>query len=622
MSKEKEIKQLKALIDYHDDLYYNQDNPEITDAEYDALRKRYAELTGENEPDTVPGEPSEAFSRYEHTFPIKSLAKVNTEEELRKELLRLAPGIIQAKYDGLTLVLYPDGAMVTRGNGEVGENIRHTASKIENIRIYPDGPVRIEAMIDKETFVKLNEERINQGLEPFKNPRNAAAGMLRNKDASKVKGISYRAYNIVGSPLRETEQLELLSDAGFDVASYFSYTEENIDEAIEYILNFDREGYPFEIDGMVVKSNKENALELFGETGHHPKNMFAFKWESESVWTTLLDVTYQVGRSGRVTPVAELEPVEIMGSTVSRATLHNHGIMSALKLSKGCDVLLTKANDIIPAIIDSKGYNPLKAFKEPRKCPVCNSILDKVNDQQFCRNPECQSKLLFNVCHLAKRDALDIEGLSEETAKKIIDAGLIKHPFEIFDLTEEQILNLPGFAKRSANKLYQNIQNAKQTSFKQFIYAAGIPGIGKSVSEDIANKLGSFESLIQDITLGKCKKLSEIEGVGDVLLENIRNNWNLLAKLRTKVIPEEVQILNDQPSGKSLTFVITGTLEKPRKYYEEIIKSYNYKVSNSVSRKTDYVLAGAKAGSKLTRAQELGVPIINSEEELLNILKG
>ena len=621
MSKEKEIQKLKELIEYHDDLYYNQDNPEISDAEYDALKKQYQLLTGEAEiADAVPGEVNAEFEEYEHTFPIKSLAKVNTIEDLRKELLRLAPGVIQPKLDGLTLVIYPDGAIVTRGNGEVGENISATASKIRNIKTYSKAPVRVEAMIDKETFNALNEERLKQGLEPFKNPRNAAAGMLRNKDISKVKGVSYRAYNIVGSDLTESNQLAILQKAGFDVIHSFRFDKDTIDSAIQRIQSFDRENFPYEIDGMVIKSDIPNALKVFGETGHHPKNMVAYKFPSQGVWTKLVDVVYQTGRTGKVTPVGIIEPTELMGSTITRVTLHNEGIMDALKVSKGCDVYLIKANDVIPAIIETRNYNPLKAFKKIKQCPVCNSELVTINDQQFCQNHDCKAKLLFNICHIAKRDALDIEGLSEETAKKMIEAGYVDHAFDIFDITEDQIKELEGFAKKSAAKLHKNIQDARQTSLKQFIYAAGIPNIGRSASEDIAKRFGSLEAFLEDIDAG-CVELARIDGFGEVLIESVKTHKYLLTRLKEYVTPASEEVKVVAAPEVQLTFVITGKLEQPRKYYEALIKDAGHKVSGSVSKKTDYVLAGEAAGSKFDKAQSLGIPILNSEEELMKALQ-
>lgn len=627
------IEQLKSLLDYHDDLYYNQDDPELTDAEYDAIKKQYLESIQQEDYESVPGEASSSFEKVQHTHPITSLAKVNSLDALRKEMKRLAPFVIELKMDGLTVVGYPGtatsrGKFATRGNGSIGEDITHTAIKIEGINRVAkvDEAVRIEAYMKKSTFEALNAERIKNGEEPFRNPRNATAGMLRNKDPEKVKGVSYVAYNFVGSTKSESRQLEELKFSGFETVETFSkpdgsivYEAEDIDLAIQQIEAFDRDALDFEIDGLVIKSNRESALQVFGATGHHPKSMVAYKFPSQGVWTKLVDVIDQVGRTGKVTPVAVIEPTELMGSTITRVTLHNYGIINTLKISKGCEVYLVKANDVIPAIIEARGYNPLKAVKKPMTCPDCQSTLVEVNDQQFCRNPECSSKLLFNMCHIAKRDALDIEGLSEETVKKIIEAGFVKHPFDMFDITEEQILTLEGFAKRSASKLYRNIQKAKNPELKRFIYAAGIPNIGRSVSEDVANKFGSLDALLEDIQNG-CKIFSQIDGVGETLVDNMMSHWHLLVKLSEKITPATVEVKQTTQPDTKWTFVITGKFDNPRKHYESLIKDAGHKVSGSVSKKTDYVFAGEAAGSKLTKAQDLGIAIITTEDELLSLL--
>ncbi|MCY7865968.1 NAD-dependent DNA ligase LigA [Bacillus spizizenii] len=627
------VKQLKALLDYHDNLYYNMDEPEITDAEYDAIKNQYLELTLQEDYATVPGEAAYSFKKVTHTHPITSLGKVNSLDALRKEMKRLAPFVIELKMDGLTVVGYPGttteaGKFVSRGNGSIGEDITHTAIRMSGINRVGkiDEAVRMEAYMKKSVFNALNEDRIAQGKEPFKNPRNAVAGMLRNKDASKVEGVEYVAYNIVGSKLPESKQLAALASNEFHTVETFKkedgsiiYDVEDIDLAIQQIESFDREAIDFEIDGLVIKSNRESSLEVFGSTGHHPKSMVAYKFPSQGVWTKLVDVVNQVGRTGKITPVAIIEPTELMGSTITRVTLHNYGIMNALKISIGCEVLLVKANDVIPAIIETKGYNPLKSVKKPTHCPECGADLEEVNDQQFCRNPECSSKLLFNLCHLSKRDALDIEGLSEETVKKIIEAGYVEHPFDLFDITEEQIQALEGFAKRSAAKLHKNIQNARTTSLKQFIYAAGIPNVGRSVSEDISKKFGSLDAFMLDINNG-CEEFAKIEKIGPTLVSNVLAHWQLLAKLREKVTPESQEVAQASAPEKQLMIVITGTLEKPRKYYETLVKGAGHKVSGSVSKKTDYLLAGEKAGSKLAKAQDLGVSILSGEEELKSIL--
>lgn len=622
---------IKQLLDYHDNLYYNLDNPEISDPEYDALKQQYTALTGKTADTKVPGVASDTLPRIEHPHPIKSLSKVNSFEDLKKEMKRLVPFIIQMKMDGLTVVEYPkDGARqyATRGNGSVGEDITHTVNAIETLNQTEPitEPVRMEAFMKKSVFEALNKQREIDGKPLFKNPRNAAAGMLRNKHADNVQGLDYVAYNIVGSTTPESEQIALLENHQYTVVDCLThkgnrvYESTDIDAAIEQIENFDRDNLDYEIDGLVIKSNKPDSLNVFGSTGHHPKNMAAYKFPSTGVWTTLLGVNNQIGRTGKITPVAIIEPTDIMGSTISRVTLHNYGIMNALNVSIGCEVLVIKANDVIPAIIQTREYDDDKRIEKPTHCPECASQLVDINDQQFCQNPTCPSKRMFNLLHFSKRDALDIEGLSEETVKKMIEAGYIDTPYDVFTLTEDQLIQLPGFAERSASKLYTNIQKARTTSLKQFIYASGIPTVGRSVSEDLAQTFQTIDALIQEIESG-AENIAKIDGIGDTLIQNIKTHANLLTLLNDFVTPEAV-IVKTVTVDKPLSFVVTGKFENPRSYYEQLIKDAGHKVSKSVSKNTDYVLAGEKAGSKKTKAESLNVPIIETEDALQSIIGG
>ncbi len=603
-----ELQAIKKEITRHDSLYFGLDTPEITDEEYDALKKRANDLEL-----IVPGEVSQLFPSYRHAFAIKSLAKIK-KDDLRKELIRLCPGIIQPKEDGMTIVIYPDGAIVTRGDGETGENITHTANNISGIKPYRN-PVRAEAVMEKTTFNELNDARATTDLDTFKNPRNTIAGMLRSKDGNKVKGITYKAYNIVGSTLSEIEQLAELRAAGFDVVDVFEYTENTIEQAIDYVLSFNRINFPREIDGLVIKSNKPNALAVFGETGHHPKSMVAYKFPSQGVWTKLKEVIWQVGRTGKITPVAVIEPTELLGTTVTRSTLHNFGFMDALGVTVGCEVFLIKANDIIPAITEVRiGGGPRTRFIEPLNCPICAGATTKTNDRLFCNNPDCGAKLLRDICHIAKRDALDIEGMSEETAKKIINANMAIGPFDIFDLTVASILTLPGFAEKSAENLFNSIQAAKNPELNRFIYAAGIPNIGRTASRAIANEFKTLPAFWADIAKN-LPQTAQIPGIGAMLIESIKQNSALLKALEQKITPKEVDTMQPSPAnGKVLTFVITGTLSQPREYFERLITQTGHKISGSVTKTTDYLLAGDKAGSKRAKAESLGIKIITETQ--------
>jgi DNA ligase (NAD+) len=420
----KEVENLKKLLDYHNNLYYNKDTPEISDPEYDALKAKYIEVSGQ-EYDYVPGEAQ--FSKAKHLYSVRSLGKVNTLEDLHKEMERLVPFVIEPKFDGLTLVAYDTDTMVTRGDGIVGELVTSTAKHIENLKkvseYIPKGAgIRMEVFMTKDAFKSINSEREEKGLKLFKNARNAAAGILRSKDTTNTDKLTYMAYNVLGSTASETVQLEWLCDNGFLTTEFYCCdTKEGIDDAIEFVKDFDREDLEYEIDGLVIKSNKPDSLALYGETGHHPKNAVAYKFPAEGKWTKLKGITWQVGRTGKITPVAELEPVDIGGSAITRATLHNRAIIKVLGITEGCEVFVIKANDVIPAIINVRNINPLRKIKDCIICPECGSELVEEGDQLYCKNAECSAQLSNQIVHMASRDALNIEGLSTETVNKILD---------------------------------------------------------------------------------------------------------------------------------------------------------------------------------------------------------
>jgi len=619
---------LKELLDYHDDLYYNQDNPEISDVEYDALKQQYTK-----EYSFVPGKASNMFSKYSHHTPIRSLSKVNDFNTLEKEMKRLAPFVIQPKLDGLTLVKYTnlsnEEIFVTRGNGKIGEDVSHTAIKIENIKNIKkkEYTVRMEAFMLKSTFEEINQHRLKNDIKLFKNPRNTAAGMLRNKDSSKVHGVTYMAYNIINSSDTQSEQLNILKEDNFNVVPSWEFSEDQIDEAIEFVKNFDRESLDYEIDGLVIKNNAKKSLQTFGETEHHPKDAIAYKFPSQGIWTTIREITWQTGRTGKIVPVAEIIPIELLGSTISRVTLHNSGIVKALKINKGAKVYVVKANDVIPAIIKSIP-NPLNksTFKIPILCPTCGEKLNvqtntnklKSVEQLYCTNLNCKAKLVGSIIHLAKRDALDIIGLSEETAIKMINNGL-QHSNSIFELDVKDIMSLPGFAKRSSEKLYKAIQDAKEVSFDRFLYAAGVSNVGRSVSNDIANKIKTFEAFVDDIN-NDCLIIRTIEGIGQTIIDSLKNNLNVWQELRIFVLPIPIITNNIKTPEKILSIVVTGSFDIKRTDIKKMITDKGHKSPGSVSTKTDYLIAGKKAGSKLTKAIECNVKIIKTIEELKKIM--
>lgn len=641
--------ELKRLLEYHDNLYYNQDSPEISDAEYDSLRERYKELTGEyHDKDHVPGEAIK--SRIPHETKILSLdkAQIGDIDDLRKRIKELLPVIIEPKFDGLTVVRYPHIAL-TRGNGELGEDVTEKCMVVPGFKnlkpkLYP---LRMEVLMLRSEFKRINEERIAQGLTPYENCRNAAAGMLRRDDVETVQGLKAFIYDEIGSIASHSKVLEKLNDEYYDmVTPYKRFTD--VDLAIEYIQNFDREELDYDIDGLVVKSDQPNSMIKFGVTGHHPKNAFAVKFEAKGEWTEILDVEWQVGRNN-ITPVAILNPVKIDGSTITRCTLHNFAQMHAIGLDHilydnyhRTKVYVIKANDVIPRITKVEDWvDPewikLKGYKSetealidsygsillaPTACPECGVPTEFSNDILKCVNPECRGKLLNRITHMASRDALDIVGLSEETAKKILEKYPdIEHPAQVLGLTIEQILELPGFAKRSAEKLYEAIQKSRTATIDKVVYAAGMPLIGRSVSKDICSCF-DLPQLVTLVTNKTISALKDIDGVGQEIAKSFIDNWVMVIPFGDYMLDIlEMPKKEVKKVDKVLSICVTGSFEGVnREHFQKLIEEAGHKFAKSVSKKTDYLLAGEKAGSKLTKANELGIPVITTEKELLEII--
>lgn len=600
-------KTLRGLIDYHDNLYYNEGRSEITDAEYDALRAKL------EDDDYVPGGTTGLFPKYQHTIPITSLSKATSEESLRKECARLLPAILMPKYDGLTVVVYPDGAKVTRGSGEVGDDISVNFNKICN-RTFPF-PVRGEAIISRDDFEALNINRKKDGKEPFENRRNAAAGILRSKDGNYMEYIRFVTYHIVGSDLPLSDQLYLLEEAGFRTADAWEFGEEDTDKVIEFVTSFERDKYMFEIDGFVLKSNMSDSENFFGRTSHHPKDAVAYKFPAQGGWTTLRDVVWTVGRTGKITPNAVFEPITILDATVQNATLHNQAIMQAIGLTKGCEIFVVKANDVIPAVIESRNHTE-EHFTVPTVCPDCKSKLEQVKDQLYCRNEECVSRLVENISAMAARDRLNIDGLSSQTIEKMVNHLGIRQSHQIFDVTKDEILRLPGFAEKSAEKLYQAIQRAKTQPLDRVISGALIPLIGRTASKNLANFYGTPEAFLDDLSKG-LKNLS-IEGFGETMRDSLTKYAYRFMQLYGKI--DEILLPQVKETNNALSIAITGKLEHPRDYYVELIESAGHEFSKSVTKKTTHLLAGEKAGSKIEKASAMGVKILTSEEELQQLL--
>ena len=663
--------ELEEFLKYHDHLYYDLDSPEISDIEYNKYKDEYVEKYGEY--NYVPGNVSNKFEKYEHSTYVSSLDKkqITDTEGIKKELERLWPVIIQPKMDGLTIVTYPSGTHVTRGNGHIGEVVTNNVNKAEGLgKPFSAYPVRSELVMLHSYFDKINKERIEQGLKPYENCRNAAAGMIRNLDDSKIEGLKIFAYNVLfeedkddyeedseeeqeeSNPSAQT-QIDYLKLNNWNTVD--SYEPKDIDDAINYINNYDRTILDYDIDGLVIK---HNGNKKFGQTEHHPLNAIAIKFKPEGDWTKINDIQWTVGRTGKVTPIAILEPINVMGSTITKATLHNPKIMEILDLSslyfkgKGEESLteayVIKANDVIPRILEikhpklSENNLYLKKIEIPCECPICKSKLRKENDQLYCDNDNCSSKIINRLIHLSQRDAFNIESLGEETAIKLIDLWkdiLTKtknseeiqnemdniHPSFIYRLTKEQLLNMEGFKDKSVNKLYSEIQKSKEITFDKFLYGCGIPLVGKKVARDIAefyydpnSDLSELEYFVSDYYEG-FEKLIKVNGIGKSIIDSIVKYYD------SYIVPfgNYIKILDYIPKKKStnqLKFVITGSFDISREEIKEIIENSGHKIVSSISSKTDYVLVGKDPGTKAIQAKEKNISIINSLDELNKII--
>jgi DNA ligase (NAD+) len=683
--------ELKTLLQTYDDAYYNNDTSLISDYEYDALKNEYVEKYGEY--DYVPGDAAKDSKKYNHTTNVSSLDKLQITDEagIRKEIERLWPVVIQPKMDGLTLVTYPDGTHVTRGNGHIGEIVTEKANKVAGIGESIAFPIRSEVVMLHSEFDRLNKERVVQGLKPFENCRNAAAGMLRRNESDKVEGLKAFAYNMLfeeqdPDDLDEDEEPEVNASAQTQIDALKlinwntvdSYIPKDIDDAFDYIMNYDRTVLDYDIDGLVVK---HNGPKNFGETSHHPLNAIAIKFAPEGGWTTLRNIEWSVGRTGKTVPKAIFDPIYILGSEVKAATLHNFGIVKAHKLDnitlKGksesiTEVFVIKANDVIPAITkvrvkENDGHNIyVRRNYEPTKCPDCGSELRKERDQLFCDNESCSSRILNRLIHLAGRDYFNIEDLGEETAIKLITKYKDKmnkefnimlnaekqlnkterffyeqsetgsqeikrklnnlHPSFIYELTLDDIKSLDGFAEKSATNLYNEIQKSKVIDFDKFLAGCGIPLVGRRAAKDIAEfyyKEGSSELAefakdhADDFT-----KLSKLKGIGPETINSLLKYYDSYLVPFGEYGFTFKNVIPKKKATNQMNIVITGEFEISRKEITAMIEEAGHKVSGSVSSKTNYLLAapGEEGTSKFKKATEIGTKIIHTLKELEEVL--
>lgn len=652
------IEELKAEITKHNKAYYEQDAPTISDFEYDELFRELKKLeelypeyaTADSPTQKVGSNVSDKFKEIKHKYRLYSLDNSNNFEDLKRWYERIQKeypsetinAVSELKIDGLACALsYKNGILTTgatRGDGIVGEIITDNIKQIKNIPQKLTDPINIEVRgevyMPVTSFEKLNEKQRENGGKEFANPRNAAAGSLRqdNAEITGQRDLRFFAYAAVfpdgNSPETHYEILQLLKKEGFTVNEN-AKLHNNVASIEEYCKywEFERQKLDYATDGIVVKLNDVSKQNELGYTARAPKWATAFKFPPEEIETELLDIELSVGKTGALTPVAILTPVQLAGTIVKRASLHNFDEIERLHINIGDKVVIKKAAEIIPKVI--KKANPDSdngIYPTPTNCPCCNAPLVKPEGEVvlYCSNTKtCPAQIKGKIEFWCSKDGMDIDGLGEAIVDDAVEKGIIKDIADIYNLTEEDLMKLDLIKEKSAQNLLKSISDSKNRPLKRFLTSLSIKLVGKETAELIANEFLTLDK-VQNATK---EALVEIDGVGDKVAESVveffkdDDNKKLLEKLHDfGVIPQSADSEKVSDKFKNLTFVITGTLLKPRSDYEAIIKSMGGKVSSSVSKKTSYVLCGENPGSKFDKATSLGVIIIdeNSFKDLVN----
>lgn len=650
------IKELRATLEYHAKKYYDEDKPEITDYEYDmmmnelkSLEKQFPELIDkESLTQKVGGHVKEGFKQVEHEVPLQSLQDVFSYDELRdfddRVKKQLHDGganlkyVVETKIDGLSMAIeYKDGKFVraaTRGNGLIGEDVSANALTIKSIPKELKEPINIivrgEVFIGSKEFEKLNEEREVLGQSLFANARNAAAGSLRQLDSkiTKTRPLDIFIFNVQkleNNPFNSHyEQLNYLDKLGFNVNPVRILCN-NIDEAIEAITKIgeDRENLSFGIDGAVIKVDNLDYREELGTTFKTPRWAIAYKYPPEQKETLLKDIICQVGRTGAITPMAILEPVKVAGSTISKTTLHNEDFIKEKDLKIGDRVIIQKAGDVIPEVVEavkSKRTGKEKEFIMPKVCPVCGAPTIREDGEAVtrCTGIECSAKALRNIVHFASKEGMEIDGLGYSIIEQLLDKKLINNIADIYSLKLEDVASLKKNGKKFAQNLIDAIEKSKSNDLFKLITGLGIRHIGAKSAKNLARKFRTMDNLMN----ASIEELSVQNDVGEITAKSIyeffreEQSIDLINKLKLAgVNMESLEEENTDNRFEGKTFVLTGALSKySRDEASDIIEKLGGKTSGSVSKKTSYVLAGEDAGSKLTKAQNLGVTVITEEE--------
>lgn len=650
------IKELRATLEYHAKKYYDEDKPEITDYEYDmmmnelkSLEKQFPELIDkESLTQKVGGHVKEGFKQVEHEVPLQSLQDVFSYDELRdfddRVKKQLHDGganlkyVVETKIDGLSMAIeYKDGKFVraaTRGNGLIGEDVSANALTIKAIPKELKEPINIivrgEVFIGSKEFEKLNEEREVLGQSLFANARNAAAGSLRQLDSkiTKTRPLDIFIFNVQkleNNPFNSHyEQLNYLDKLGFNVNPVRILCN-NIDEAIDAITKIgeDRENLSFGIDGAVIKVDNLDYREELGTTFKTPRWAIAYKYPPEQKETLLKDIICQVGRTGAITPMAILEPVKVAGSTISKTTLHNEDFIKEKDLKIGDRVIIQKAGDVIPEVVEavkSKRTGEEKEFIMPKVCPVCGAPTIREDGEAVtrCTGIECSAKALRNIVHFASKEGMEIDGLGYSIIEQLLDKKLINNIADIYSLKLEDVASLKKNGKKFAQNLIDAIEKSKSNDLFKLITGLGIRHIGAKSAKNLARKFRTMDNLMN----ASIEELSVQNDVGEITAKSIyeffreEQSIDLINKLKLAgVNMESLEEENTDNRFEGKTFVLTGALSKySRDEASDIIEKLGGKTSGSVSKKTSYVLAGEDAGSKLTKAQNLGVTLITEEE--------
>jgi DNA ligase (NAD+) len=656
------IETLREKIRHHEYLYYVLDQPQISDLEFDRLMQQLKDLESEHPelitPDSptqrVGGKPREGFVKIRHSSPMLSLDNTYSEDELRAWERRVhelsgrkdVDYVCELKLDGMSLsVGYHDGQLergVTRGDGTTGEdvtlNVRTVHSiplsidkdKLKKAGMPPDFEVRGELLMPTAAFKRLNAERERMGLQTFANPRNFTAGTVRQLDAgiTAQRRLDYFAYMLLQNGRtyfdRHSKTLDALDAAGFKVNPHRKLVH-SMEEVWNFIQTWEgkRDSLPYEIDGIVIKVDRTSLQEELGFTGKAPRWAIAYKYAARAGITKLENVRWQVGRTGKLTPVAELAPVSIGGTTVRNATLHNMDEIERLGVKIGDYVQVERGGDVIPKVakvIDDKDHpRGNESIGAPEKCPVCGTNVVRTEGEvdYRCVNANCPAKLMGTILHFASRGVMNIDGMGEALVAQLIDKGLVKNVADIYDLSKKDLLSLERFADKSAQNILDEIGNSKNLPLERVIYGLGIRMVGERTAQFLAEHFGSM----QDLAKASTEELQNVGEVGPKIAESIAEffsnpaNQKLIERLGKAglAFTGEKKERGTKLAGK--TFVLTGTLAKhTRDEAKKMIEDAGGKVAGSVSRKTDYVVAGSDAGSKLDKAKELGVPVIDETE--------